>query len=45
MKLSGLKKFKTFKTHCHQQHWLNLKKVVALFERGKKNALLLMTLS
>ncbi len=45
MTLSGSKKSKTLKTHCHKQHWLNLKKVVALFERGKKNSQLLTTLS
>jgi hypothetical protein len=33
--------FKTFKTHCCQQHWLNLKKVMAPLMKNKKKISLL----
>jgi hypothetical protein len=37
MTLHSLKIFKTFKTHCCQQNWLNLKKVMApLTKNGTK---------
>jgi len=38
MTLHSFKKSKTFKTHYCQQHWLNLKKVMApLTKNEKKN--------
>ncbi len=44
MTLHSLKTSKTFKTHCCQQHWLNLKKIMApLMNNKKKIRLLLMT--
>jgi hypothetical protein len=45
MTLHNLKIFKTFKTNCCQQHWLNLKKVMApLMKMEKKNPPLLPTI-
>jgi hypothetical protein len=45
MALRDLKIFKTFKTHCCQQHWLNLKKVMTpLTKNEKKTPLLPMTI-
>ncbi len=41
MTLHSFKNFKMFKTHCCQQHWLNLKKVMApLMNNEKKTPLL-----
>ncbi len=36
MTLHSFKIFKTFKTHCCQQHWLNLKKIMAPFMKNEK---------
>jgi hypothetical protein len=37
MTLCSLKIFKTFKTNYSQQHWLNLKKVMAPLMKNEKN--------
>jgi hypothetical protein len=37
MTLCNLKIFKTFKTNYCQQHWLNLKKVMAPLMKNEKN--------
>jgi hypothetical protein len=36
MPLCILKISKTFKTHCCQQHWLNLKKIMAPLMKNEK---------
>jgi hypothetical protein len=36
MTLHSLKISKIFKTHCYQQHWLNLKKVMAPLMKNEK---------
>jgi hypothetical protein len=41
MTLNSFKIFKTFKTHYCQQHWLNLKKIMApSMKNEKKNPLI-----
>jgi hypothetical protein len=36
MTLHSFKMFKILKTHCCQQHWLNLKKVMAPLTKNEK---------
>jgi hypothetical protein len=36
MILHSFKIFKTFKTHCCQQHWLNLKKIMTPLMKSLK---------
>ncbi len=37
MTLRSLNISKTFKIHCCQQHWLNLKKIMAPSTKNEKN--------
>jgi len=43
MTLHRFKIYKTFKTHYRQQHWLNLKKVIAPLIKNEKQTSLLPT--
>ncbi len=36
MTLHSFKIYKTFKIHCYQQHWLNLKKIMAPSTKNEK---------
>jgi hypothetical protein len=40
MTLGSLNIFKTFKTHHCQQHWLNLKKIMAPSMKNEKQTLI-----